>query len=550
MMSESIEKAAGNRLKSILSTMTTNRFLGVFTGFLVTCFIQSSSATTVMVVSFVNAGLLNLTQSIGVIMGANIGTTITAWIVNLTGFKFDIIFFSFLAAILGIILMFNKNAKLKTWGGFAMGFSLLFIGLFFLKKSIDKDTITGSNQIYNFFQAASAGSNFGSVLLFVLLGALFTVVLQSSSATMAFTIVMINTGYIDLYHAAAMVLGENIGTTITANLAGLAGGRNAKKAAMAHTFFNIFGLIWMLFPVLTSDKMPVIFKAYLTVCEKASVFLPPIFKGSQNGVQLAYFHTLFNITNTALFIGFVPFYAKLIHKIFGKDKSEGEIALQNLKAGFINAPDLALLEAQSEIKNMADDAYRMFTKTCKLFNSGTKKEAKLYDQIMEIENKINKYESVIYNYLIDLLRDDTSEETTDRINQSLETIRMFEWIGDSCQVIARLVNKTTGSAEDLVYLHSRSQFAALQENLDKQFTLIIENREDLTTYEVQKESARFEERINALYRRMKKEAISDMGSLKKVKKKDIVSGLVFMDIIKELEHIGDALKMMVKVANT
>ena len=530
LMSESLEKAAGNNLKSLLSSMTSNRFFGVFTGFLITCIIQSSSATTVMVVGFVNAGLLNLAQSIGIIMGANIGTTLTAWIVNLTNIKFNITLFSYFMVIFGILFLFLKNKKLNIWGNVFIGFAFLFIGLYFLKESIHRKSITDNMLVYNFFQSFPA-DKYWTYFVFIGIGTLFTIILQSSSATMAFTITLISQNYIQIEHAAAMVLGENIGTTFTAILASLAGNRMSKKAALAHSIFNIFGVTWMMLPFVFPNVL------------KLSRFFG---ENSHGGVQLAIFHSLFNITNTFILVWFVPQFVILVNYLFGPEKEKKKLVLSNIKFGLIHTPDLALLEAQNEVGNMAHLSYKMFDKTRGLF-SGTKIQ-KAYPKIKNMEQDIDDYEGEIYSFLIDLLREDTSVQTTDKINILLDEIRNLEWIGDSCEMIADLIQKAHDNNYEMP-AYKEEQFIKIQSYLDNFFKLFIDNINNLEKYNIIKEGLKFESNINTLYKKLKKKSISNMKSTKKNIKKNVASGLLFMDIIKELEHIGDALKNIISSYN-
>jgi len=307
VMSEGIQKVAGAKMRSILSSMTSNRFKGVFTGFAITSIIQSSSATTVLVVSFVNAGLLSLVESIGVIMGANIGTTITAWLISIVGFKVNISNYALPIIAIGFPMMFFNREKLKFWGEFMIGFALLFMGLALLKDSVPD--IKANPEILSFVKDWS-GMGFLSVLIFVGVGTLLTVIIQSSSAAMALTLVMANNGWIPFEVAAAMVLGENIGTTITANLAAIVANVHAKRAAFSHFLFNVFGVTWIvmvLSPVLSWIN------AYMVSTGDAS----PYTNAESIPIALSIFHTSFNIANTILLIGFV----KLIIFIFNYQKN-------------------------------------------------------------------------------------------------------------------------------------------------------------------------------------------------------------------------------------
>ncbi|HOJ63751.1 MAG TPA: Na/Pi cotransporter family protein [Spirochaetota bacterium] len=539
LMSESLEKASGDNLKILLSKMTSNRFLGVLTGFLITAIIQSSSATTVMVVSFVNAGLINLIQAISIIMGANIGTTVTAWIVNITNFKIDIVQLSFIAAFLGVGFMFLPNNNIKTWGGFLVGFAILFIGLNFLKEAIPRKELTSSNTVYHFFQMFE-GKGYISIIIYVLIGTVFTMILQSSSATMAFTITLINAGYLSLESGVAMVLGENIGTTITAFLASIPANHTAKKAALSHTLFNVIGVCWVL--------LPFVFPNMLKLINLLTGNLPFIFKGSECGVKLAFFHSLFNISNTTLFIGFVPFYAKFIDLIMGKARKEEKFKLRLFSMSLIQTPDLALLEAQNKIKNMSLIVKDMFNKTCDFFEEEKEKKNKdisiTSKSVKEMEKEIDQYRTEISQFLFTLLKQNASEKTAENINYLLEETRNWEWISDCCKNIAKLVKKSTEDDLGIFYTKKEENFRDIIDTLSNFFDLIIKEYNPTTDLKKLKEKGEeLEERINVLYKKMRKKTISDMS---KKKIKNITSALLFMEVIQEFEHIGDALKYILR----
>ena len=530
IMSESLSKTAGDNLKNMLNYVSTNRFAGIFTGLAITTIIQSSSATTVMVVGFVNAGLLNLAQSVGIIMGANIGTTITAWIVNLTKAKFPILEISYISVVVGLIFLFINNKKINNWGNVLLGASFLFIGLKLMEHSIERKTITENQAIFTFLQSFPR-DKFWTYLVFVGIGSIITMIMQSSSATMAFTITLAGQNYINIEHAIAMVLGENIGTTITANLASLAGNKMAKKAALAHTLFNIFGVLWVL-PLLK------IIPHFFDILNIA---------GSQtyNGIKLALFHSMFNITNTFVLIWFVPQFVKVINFIYGEEV-EKKRPLSNISFGIIKTPDISLLEAEYEVIDMAHMSYKMFEKTKVLINDS--KKYKPYKKIKELELDMDDYEEEIYSFLVNLLKEDTSAESTDEINYLLDKIRNLEWIGDSCEMIADLIDKANDKNYNL-NLNKDENLNKILNNIDNFFKLFIANIINLNNKKIIEEGLKFESKINELYKKLKKKSISDMGNFKKNLKKNVASGLLYMDIIKELEHIGDALKNIINIYN-
>ena len=357
IMSEGIQKTAGSRLRDILSYMTQNRFAGVFTGFITTCLVQSSSATTVMVISFVNAGLLTLTQSIGVIMGANIGTTLTGWLVSVFGFQFKITTIALPAVGIGLPLIFSKITKRKNIGEIFVGFGLLFLGLEFLKNSVPD--IAGNPDILEFLHTYT-DLGIVSVLIFIVVGVLLTITVQSSSAAMAITITMAFKGWIDFPTAAALVLGENIGTTITAYLASINGNYHAKRTARAHMIFNVFGVVWMLFAFS-------IFIPFIDYIVPGDPYIPPYLESGDinedfNPVtipfHLSMFHTLFNIINVALLIWFVPQIASVVKRMVKPSKeeedNEKEYTLEYFSTSVQPVPEIAIIEAKKEVIKMSD----------------------------------------------------------------------------------------------------------------------------------------------------------------------------------------------------
>ena len=351
MMSEALQKAAGNRLRTILAAMTSNRFVGILTGFLITAIIQSSSATTVMVVSFVNAGLLSLSQAFGVIMGANVGTTITAWIVSLFGFKVDISTLAIPIIAFSVPLLFSKHNSRRYIGEIIMGFSLLFLGIGLLKESVPD--ISQHPEILEFLRGYTS-MGFASVLLFLLVGTLLTIIVQSSSATMAITLIMCSQGWIDFQMAAAMVLGENIGTTITANLAAWSGNIAAKRAAFSHLLFNLFGVLWML----------VVFYPFTNFILSLVEKIGPTNPSEVSAFSLSLFHTMFNICNICILVWFSNYIVKLIEKVIKKkavpeDEKDEIFHLQHISTGLLSTSELSLLQASKEIAVYEKRTHRM-----------------------------------------------------------------------------------------------------------------------------------------------------------------------------------------------
>ncbi len=432
VMSEGIQKAAGDQLRKILKAITNNRFSGVITGFLTTSIIQSSSATTVMIVSFVNAGLLSLRQAIGVIMGANIGTTMTAWILVLFGFsKFSLADYSLPILAIGVPLLFTSRLNIKSVGEFLIGFALLFMGLELLKGEVQALDLKNNETFIGFITSLSS-PGYGTILLFVLIGTVLTVVVQSSSAAMALTLIFIgNEGEgISLELAAAIVLGENIGTTITANLAALIGNVHAKRSARAHLFFNIFGVIWML----------IIFYPFLNLIEWLMQEIKETSFGQKNLVtyqdqsrySLALFHTVFNVINTFILIWFVGFIEKMVVRFTKAKNDEDEMfQLEFISSGMMSTVELSIPEASKEVRKFGDIIARMSGFVRKMMTEPDKKKAKkLFERITKYEEITDKIEIEVADYLAKAAKGNMSTETSVRIRGMLSMIGDMERIGD------------------------------------------------------------------------------------------------------------------------
>lgn len=433
IMSEALQRVSGAKLRSILSAMTANRFLGVLTGFLVTAVIQSSSATTVMVVSFVNAGLITLSESIGVIMGANIGTTVTGWVISVLGFKFSISQFVLPLIGLGLPFVFSKKTKFRSIGEIMIGFAFLFMGLDFLKDSMPD--IHSNPEILAFLERYS-GQGFGSVLIFLLVGTALTFIVQSSSATMALTFVMVNQGWISFELAAAMVLGENIGTTITANIAASVGNLSARRAAFVHFLFNILGVIWMLLVFRYFTKGIAFFTERMT--GQSPYDTPQVVP-----IALSLFHTSFNILNTFIFIWFVPQLRNLVVRILPqKQQEEEDFRLQYITAGLMSTPELSLLQARREAQFFAKHTEKMFGFVEKLYDEESdKKFSKLFARIQKYENISDNVEVEIANYLSEVAQGKLSDFGRRRLRSLLKLVSDLESIGDSNYNLARTINR-------------------------------------------------------------------------------------------------------------
>jgi phosphate:Na+ symporter len=432
-MSEGIQKLAGEKMRSILSAMTANRFLGVFTGFFVTTLVQSSSASTVMLVSFVNAGLLTLVESVGVIMGANIGTTTTAWLISFLGFKLNISALSI--PIIGIafpMLLLGKN-RMNSLGETLLGFALLFMGLQFLKDSVPD--LHANPEIFAFLEGLT-GYGFYSILLFLGLGTILTIILQSSSATMALTLVMCNYGWIGYEHGAAIVLGENIGTTVTANLAALMGNINARRTALAHTFFNIFGVIWML----------IIFRFVINGIDDVMISfgIDSPFKNPESvPFGLAIFHTTFNIGNTLLLIWFVKYLVKIVEFIMpSKGKVDERSHLEYFHSGFLNMAEVSALQARKETKKFCELSHRMFKFVPALVAEKKAKEIqKAVERIKKYEEITDRVEEEITSFLANVMRNHVSPQVSEQMRRMRIICSEAERIADVCHKMALVIEK-------------------------------------------------------------------------------------------------------------
>ena len=540
LMSSGLQKAAGDKLRGLLSAMTSNPFKGVLTGLGITTVIQSSSATTVMVVSFVNAGLLTLSQAIGVIMGANIGTTVTAWMVSWLGFKADISLLAVPLMLLGFLCSNSKKSQRRNIGELVVGFSLLFLGLSFMKESVPD--LNETPQVLEFVKAWS-GYGFGSVLIFLVFGTVLTLVLQSSSATMAITLIMLSMGWIPFNMACAMVLGENIGTTITANIAASVGNTQAKRAAMSHTIFNVFGVIWAL----------IFFKPFLSLVGGViELFgLPnPAAEGFAVSAQdspdataalygLSMLHTLFNTFNTLILIWFTKLIEKAVVWIVKAPKNQEQevFRLKYISAGPLATPELATEQAFDEIIHFAQISKNG------LAYAGAAIQESDPDKFEELRGKLVKYEEIsdrieyeIATFLNSVSAGDISEETSAKIKAMYKIIGELESLGDSGESISRILSRknihkkafdqdTLKKLEDMVSSVNDAYEAMI-------FNLKAAHRGDL---EQISNAYNAEDRINNLRNNLREAEIEDIES----SGKNYQTSVYYMDIVSELEKMGD-----------
>ena len=524
VMSEALQKMAGPQLRHLLGAMTTNRFSGVATGALVTVAVQSSAATTVMTVSFVNAALLTLTQAISVIMGANIGTTLSAWIMS-AGFSFNIINVVWPAFLLGIILI--QLGKHRYIGDFLFGLSFLLFALGMLKQTGTEMDLASNQAVVDFF--ASFKTNYGTILLFLLIGTILTAMVQSSAALMAITMVLCATGAITIYQGIALVMGENIGTTLTANLAAMSANTQARRTAMAHLLFNVFGVIWVLIFFFPFVRM---------VC--GFVDLDPT-ATEQDATRLSFalatFHTCFNVINTAILIWFIPQIEKLVCLLIKPRKSdeEDEFRLQFIRGGIMKTPEISVLQAQKEIAVFGEKTQRMFALVKELYIT-TDEQAfdKLFERIQKGEEGSDRMENEIGRYLGDVGEAHLSDDTKEKIRGMLRQIGELESVGDSCFNLARILRRKRGNKIDFTPLQEngvQEMFSLVDEALTRMNTLLSGRKEDYGLAQ----SEDVERRINACRNALKQQNIENLDA--HLYGYDM--GTVFSDLIGECEKTGD-----------
>jgi phosphate:Na+ symporter len=540
LMSAGLQKAAGDRLRGFLSAMTSNPFKRVMTGVGITALIQSSSATTVMVVSFVNAGLLTLVQAIGVIMGANIGTTITAWMVSLLGFKADISILAVPLMLLGFLFSNSKKNQHKNIGELIVGFSLLFLGLSFMKESVPD--LKQTPEVLEFVRQWS-GYGFWSVLIFLGVGTVLTLILQSSSATMAITLIMLSMGWIPFPMACAMVLGENIGTTITANIAASVGNPSAKRAALSHTIFNVFGVIWAL----------ILFKPFLGLVGKIiqlmgfpnpaadgfAVAEPDGADGTAALYGLSMLHTLFNLINTLILVWFTGLIANIVSKLVKQpeNKEEKPYRLKYINAGPLATPELATEQAIKEIIHFAQISRNGLGYARAAINETES------DMFEELRGKLVKYEEIsdrieyeIASFLNAVSEGEISESTSYKIKAMYKIIGELESLGDSGESISRILSRRN--------VHNKAfdqetvkKLNAMVDLVDNAYNVMIVNLNLAEKGELEEISNAYaaEDRINVLRDNLREEEINSLEN----NRKNYQTSVYYMDIVSELEKMGD-----------
>ena len=534
IMSEGLQKVAGDRLRSILTAMTTNRVTGVLTGVLITALIQSSSATTVMVVSFVNAGLLTLAESISVIMGANIGTTVTAWIISIFGFKVDMASFALPHLAIDLPLIFSGKSNRKSIGEFIFGFSFLFMGLSYLKANAPD--LNANPEMLAFVQNYT-DMGFFSILLFLFIGTILTMIVQASAATMAITLIMCANGWISLELGAALVLGENIGTTITANLAALTANTQAKRAALAHFVFNVFGVIWVL----------IIFHPFM---ELVNWVVDTFFQSNNPEVAISYklsaFHSIFNICNVCILIWGVKLIERTVCALIHPKEEDEEPRLRFITGGMLSTAELSILQARKEIHLFAERTHRMFGMVQDLMHTEKDDDFnKLFSRVEKYENISDNMELEIANYLNQVSEGRLSSESKLQIRAMLREVTEIESIGDSCYNLARTINRKRQTNQDFTekqYEHIHFMMKLTDDAL-AQMIVVVEKPEH-QSIDINK-SFNIENEINNYRNQLKNQNILDVNN----KEYDYQMGVYYMDIIAECEKLGDYVVNVVEASS-
>ena len=548
LMSEGLQKSAGDRLRAFMAKMTSNAFKRVLTGTVVTCLVQSSSATTIMVVSFVNAGLLTLGNAIGVIMGANIGTTLTAWITSL-GFSVNIALFAVPVMAFGYLMTCTKKAALKNLGQFLIGFAIMYVGLTFMKDCANE--ILGEYQtgMMNFFGSIN-GFGFGSILLFLIAGAVLTIVLQASSATMAITMLLAASGLIDFKLAVAMVLGENIGTTITANIAAAVANTSAKRAARAHTIFNIVGVIWVL------AFFPPIVKLICTIMEALNFYNPMeasrqlalIANGDAEAhpelletykdsllYGIAMLHTLFNVTNTLVLIWFTPLIEKAVVWLVKEPKGETEVfRLKYISGGPLSTAELSISEAQQEIIHFAEICRNGFGYIRQAVNEqDPDKFDALNEKLIKYEEITDRIEFEIAAYLNDVSKNEISEDSANKIKAMYKIISEMESLGDSGEAIGRILQRK--NAHNKVFDKTiLDRLNKIMDLVQKSYDVMIENLKNPSLTDISN-AENCEYNINECRNHLREEHIVNIES----NSYNYLTGVYYMDVLAQLEKLGD-----------
>ena len=538
-MSEALQKLTGGQLRHFLGAMTTNRFTGLLTGAFVTASVQSSTATTVMTVSFVNAGLLTLAQAISVIMGANIGTTVTAWIMSVFGFQIDMNNLIFPLFALAVPLIFSNKSQKKSFGEFIFGFAFMFLGLTTLRENAMHMDLEHNAAILGFITSCKEWG-FLSILLFLLIGSIITMCAQSSAAVMAITLILCSSGVLDLYLGIALVMGENIGTTVTSNIAALTANAQAmfdklviavamsklKRAALAHFIFNTFGVIWIL----------CIFHPFVNM---VSDMVEHLFPGGNPEVAITYklsaFHTAFNICNVLILIWFIKPIEKIVCWVIKPKEDEEEFRLRFITGGLLSTAELSIVQARKEINLFAERTRRMFGMVRDLLHTSNENDFnKLFSRIEKYENISDNMELEIANYLNQVSEGRLSSESKLKIRAMLREVTEIESIGDSCYNLARTINHKYRGNEDFTekqYSHIHQMFQLTDDALNQMVSLVEDEGHQVDV----NKSFNLENEINNYRSQLKNQNVLDVNN----KEYDYQMGVHYMDLIGECEKLGD-----------
>lgn len=523
IMSEGLEKFAGDRLRAILAAMTKNRVMGVFTGIIITALIQSSSATTVMVVSFVNAGLMTLKQAIGVIMGANVGTTVTAWIISAVGFKVNISAFAIPLLAFGLPLIFNNKSSRKSLGEFIFGFSFLFMGLSFLQTAA---TDLHIGDLVTSMLAHIPYDNIFTIIIFIIVGAIVTMIVQASAATMAITLMLfdMNIEGFGFEQAAALAMGQNIGTTITAFMASLTANTQARRAALAHMFFNVFGVLLVLL-------------IFYPACDAVSWFVTDVMGVKNNDLyKLSAFHTAFNVFNTLILIGFVNQIEAFVCKVLPMKEQDGEYRLRYISGGLLSTAELSIVQAQKEINVFAERCYKMLGLVRDLLHTEDEKEFnKLFARIEKYESITDSMEMEIARYLNKVSEGRLSDESKAWIAKMLRQISELESIGDSCYNLGRTLNRKRQYSKEDFTAEQMDRMETMLDLVDKALAEMVRKVAQVELRPNINQSYNIENEINNYRTQLKNKNLSDVNS-------GVYSyqlGVFYIDFICECEKCGD-----------
>lgn len=528
VMSDALQKLAGPQLRHVLGKMTTNRFTGMLTGTFVTCAVQSSSATTVMTVSFVSAGLLTLSQAISVIMGANIGTTLTAWIMSL-GYNVDLSNVVYLAFLVGMTLIYKK--KHRFIGDLLFGIAFLFLALVMLSAAGKELDLEHNEDVMRFFSSFDT-EHYSSILLFLLFGTIITCIVQSSAAVMAITIMLCSTGVLPIYLGIALVMGENIGTTATANIAALGANVNARRTALAHLLFNVIGVIWVLavfYPFVDTICDIVGYRNDISGDQDSNVALLP--------VVIAMFHTSFNVINTAMLIGLIPYLERLVCVILPEKNNRKEeiFELKYIQGNLMKTPEIAIYEAQKETIRLAEYVQEMFGMTKEMIDKGKDKEVeKLFGKIEQMETETDKREMGIAKFLEKIGENHLSDRTKAKVRKMMREIGELESVGDACYNIARIMKRMKKEGITLKQKQNEQlkEIMRLTDDALSQMNIVMKGH---AKEKSMAETYRIENEINETRTKLREENMRAIND----KEYDYVTGTIFIDLINECEHLAD-----------